>query len=170
PGRKLRGAGNGAPGRIRTSGPQIRSLVLYPAELRARGRRRHRGTGGRAQPCCGRGRRRIGATGMPRPLFLFPPLLALAALAGCGGTSGHYPSLAPRPIEKTLGEPGVPPAAAPIADDPEVASRISAFLGQAQAGDRAFHDDLPAAEEAVRKAGTPGSDAWIQAEQALSRA
>ena len=28
--------GFGAPGRIRTSGPQIRSLVLYPAELRAR--------------------------------------------------------------------------------------------------------------------------------------
>jgi hypothetical protein len=26
----------GAPGRIRTSDPQIRSLVLYPAELRAR--------------------------------------------------------------------------------------------------------------------------------------
>ena len=27
---------NGAPGEIRTPGPQIRSLVLYPAELRAR--------------------------------------------------------------------------------------------------------------------------------------
>jgi hypothetical protein len=27
--------GNGAPGRIRTHDPQIRSLVLYPAELRA---------------------------------------------------------------------------------------------------------------------------------------
>src|SRR5690606_25369349 len=27
---------NGAPERIRTSDPQIRSLVLYPAELRAR--------------------------------------------------------------------------------------------------------------------------------------
>ena len=27
----------GAPERIRTSDPQIRSLVLYPAELRARG-------------------------------------------------------------------------------------------------------------------------------------
>jgi hypothetical protein len=25
----------GAPGRIRTSDPQVRSLVLYPAELRA---------------------------------------------------------------------------------------------------------------------------------------
>src|SRR5450755_4511749 len=28
---------NGAPGEIRTPDPQIRSLVLYPAELRARG-------------------------------------------------------------------------------------------------------------------------------------
>ena len=28
--------GNGAPGKIRTPDPQIRSLVLYPAELRAR--------------------------------------------------------------------------------------------------------------------------------------
>ena len=37
----LGAAGNGAPGRIRTSGPQIRSLVLYPAELRARERERH---------------------------------------------------------------------------------------------------------------------------------
>ena len=27
---------NGAPGTIRTSDPQIRSLMLYPAELRAR--------------------------------------------------------------------------------------------------------------------------------------
>jgi hypothetical protein len=27
----------GAPGRIRTSGPQVRSLMLYPAELRTRG-------------------------------------------------------------------------------------------------------------------------------------
>ena len=26
---------NGAPGAIRTPGPQIRSLMLYPAELRA---------------------------------------------------------------------------------------------------------------------------------------
>ena len=31
---------NGAPGTIRTSDPQIRSLMLYPAELRARFRKR----------------------------------------------------------------------------------------------------------------------------------
>ena len=43
PSRNNRGAkynikigGNGAPGTIRTSDPQIRSLMLYPAELRAR--------------------------------------------------------------------------------------------------------------------------------------
>ena len=30
-------AKDGAPGRIRTSDPQVRSLVLYPTELRARG-------------------------------------------------------------------------------------------------------------------------------------
>ena len=30
---------DGAPGRIRTSDPQVRSLVLYPAELRARSRK-----------------------------------------------------------------------------------------------------------------------------------
>ena len=35
--RKKKGS-NGAPERIRTSDPQIRSLVLYPAELRARRR------------------------------------------------------------------------------------------------------------------------------------
>ena len=33
----------GAPGTIRTSDPQIRSLMLYPAELRARGSWAHRG-------------------------------------------------------------------------------------------------------------------------------
>ncbi|HEX5183538.1 MAG TPA: hypothetical protein VFW19_10345 [Allosphingosinicella sp.] len=107
---------------------------------------------------------------MMRPLVLLPCLPALAALAGCVGAAGPYPSLAPRPIEKTLGEPGVPPTVAPIPDDPEVAARLSAFLGEAQAGDRAFHDDLPAAEEAARKAGAPGSDGWIRAQQALSRA
>ena len=34
--RSSHGKENGAPGTIRTSDPQIRSLMLYPAELRAR--------------------------------------------------------------------------------------------------------------------------------------
>jgi hypothetical protein len=32
-----KGEENGAPGAIRTPGPQIRSLMLYPAELRVHG-------------------------------------------------------------------------------------------------------------------------------------
>src|SRR4029453_2067803 len=42
--------GNGAPGTIRTSDPQIRSLMLYPAELRARAGASLRGRGRRTQP------------------------------------------------------------------------------------------------------------------------
>lgn len=107
---------------------------------------------------------------MMRPLFPFLPLLALAALGGCAGAAGPFPSLAPRPIEKLLGEPGVPPVVAPVPDDPQVAARVSTFIAQAQAGDRDFHTALPAAEEAVRHAGAAGSDRWIQAQQAISRA
>jgi hypothetical protein len=107
---------------------------------------------------------------MTRPRFLFPSLLALAVLAGCAGTAGPFPSLAPRPIEKALGEPGVPPVVAPVPDDPEVAARVSAFVGEAQAGDRSFRAALPAAEEKVRHAGATGSDSWMQAQVAVSRA
>ena len=68
---------SGAPERIRTSDPQIRSLVLYPAELRARGGRAHRGKARAAQPRCGRMPRRIGgghdAPAAPPPR-LPPPL------------------------------------------------------------------------------------------------
>ncbi len=41
--RALSRDGDGAPGTIRTSDPQIRSLMLYPAELRVLGRRAFRG-------------------------------------------------------------------------------------------------------------------------------
>jgi hypothetical protein len=41
---------NGAPEEIRTPDPQIRSLVLYPAELRARRDRIAKGEDGRRSP------------------------------------------------------------------------------------------------------------------------
>jgi hypothetical protein len=44
---------NGAPGEIRTPDTQVRSLVLYPAELRARAGRMFTLTGGRDNPVCG---------------------------------------------------------------------------------------------------------------------
>src|ERR1700688_2550196 len=56
---------NGAPGTIRTSDPQIRSLMLYPAELRARFSQRARtlrSVMAAAKPVC-RSRKRAIATG-----------------------------------------------------------------------------------------------------------
>jgi hypothetical protein len=107
---------------------------------------------------------------MAWPSALFPTLLApLALLAGCAAP-GPYPSLAQRPIERALGEPGVPPAVAPLPDDPAVAARVAALMDEAKAGDRAFRAALPAAGAAVRRAGAVGSDPWIAAQQAVSRA
>ena len=63
----------GAPRRIRTSGPQIRSLVLYPAELWARGRRGHRGKGGGAQPRLRRRKPVLPGTGAPPRRSHGPP-------------------------------------------------------------------------------------------------
>jgi hypothetical protein len=108
----------------------------------------------------------------PSPLQSLPlaALAGLAAwLAGCAAP-GPYPSLAPRPIEKALGEPAVPPAVAPLPDDPAVAARVAAFLDEARAGDAEFRAALPAASAAVRRAGAVGSDRWIEAQQAVSRA
>jgi hypothetical protein len=96
-------------------------------------------------------------------------LVVSAGLAGCGA-QGSFPSLAPRPIEKELGEPGVPPVVAPLPDDPALPARAAAFLAEARAGERAFRAALPAAEKAVGGAGAVGSDRWIQAQEAVSRA
>jgi hypothetical protein len=104
----------------------------------------------------------------PSPLLLLP-LAVLAGLAACAAP-GPYPSLAPRPIERMLGEPGVPPVVAPLPDDPAVAARVASFLADAKAGDAEFRTALPAASAAVRRAGAVGSDRWIEAQQALSRA
>lgn len=92
-----------------------------------------------------------------------------AGLAGCAAP-GPYPSLAPRPIEKALGEPGVPPVVPPLPDNPAVASRVASLVGEAKAGESEFRAALPAASAAVRRAGAVGSDSWIEAQQAVSRA
>jgi len=105
-----------------------------------------------------------------RPSALLSLLLAASAgVAGCAAP-GPYPSLAPRPIEKALGDPSVPPVVPPLPNDPAVAARVAAFVEQARAGERAFRAALPAAEQAARRAGAVGSDSWIAAQEAVSRA
>ena len=95
-------------------------------------------------------------------------LLLSAAAAGCA-PPGPYPSLEPRPIEKALADSEEPRAETPLPDDAELPARMRALIDQARQGETAFQAELPAAREAVAKAGPNGSDSWIEAQQALSR-
>lgn len=118
---------------------------------------------------------------LPSPLLL---LLAAASLAGCAAQD-NFPSLAPRAAERGLAGGGsapapcpVPgePAAAPIAraiapapSDPQLRARVAELIGMARAGQAEFAALLPRAEQAVAAAGTAESDAWVEAQQEVSR-
>ena len=98
------------------------------------------------------------------------PLLACAAtlVAGCV-SEGPFPSLAQRPDERLAIEEPVREAPQ-IPDDRALRVRINALLAEARAGDAAFERDHEAAARAAARAGPEGSDSWIDAEQAYSRA
>jgi hypothetical protein len=155
----------GAPGTIRTSDPQIRSLMLYPAELRARGKRSPSRMSQPAQPRCGRR-----AVGLEPVAMLRASLFTVFALGGCMAPA-NPPSLAPRAIEMRADAvdpvPSMPPAQ-PL--DSSLASRIAALLAEATAGDADFAKSEASGSSALaagRKA-TEGSEAWIGAQAAQS--
>jgi hypothetical protein len=95
---------------------------------------------------------------------------AFAVLAAGCADSGAYPSLAVRPAELLYasGDPERVPVPAP--DRPGIAARIAELLAAGRAGDAAFGEALAAAQPLVAKAGGTGSDSWIAAQQAVSRA
>lgn len=99
-------------------------------------------------------------------------LSLLLLLAGCAAEEGRFPSLAPRPIEKTdvASEPAAQVATG-VARDPVVAAKAREALAAAQAGETAFSAALAEAEPRVRAAGSAaaGSDRWVEAQLALSR-
>jgi hypothetical protein len=100
-------------------------------------------------------------------------LFAVALLAGCAESPGAYPSLAPRPIERTaIEEPAVTPAetAPPIADPAQNAD-VAAQLAAAEAAQAQFAAELEPARKAIAVAAgqAVGSEAWVVAQQALSR-
>jgi hypothetical protein len=110
---------------------------------------------------------------------LLIPTLSLL-LAGCAG-QGDFPSLAPRAVEGELSPAAAcrggdacaptapPPAPAPIADDAQLAARISQLVARARDGDKAFATLLPEARRSVARAGGSGSEPWIEAQQLVSR-
>ncbi|TFI59239.1 hypothetical protein E2493_05180 [Sphingomonas parva] len=97
------------------------------------------------------------------------PLIVALLGAGCAG-SGDYPSLARRPAEElyAAGDPERVPVPAP--NDPALPGRIAAFVQAGRAGDEGFADALGRARDLAARAGSTGSDSWVEAQQALSRA
>lgn len=101
-----------------------------------------------------------------RPLSIAVALCTLGA--GCAAP-GPYPSLAPRPAEKAYAE-GDPERVATVQpDNPTIASDLARLTDEARAGDTAFEAALPAATAATARAGSPASDSWVEAQQAVSR-
>ncbi len=111
----------------------------------------------------------------PFPLrSAFPFLLAGAAslaLGGCDSRRG-YPSLAPRPIERSASDGAAPaPTIAAVATpDPARDARAAALAEQAVEADAAFvrsaNDGCRTIVAGLRA--SEGSEAWVGAQQALS--
>ena len=95
-------------------------------------------------------------------------LVPFALAAGCAAP-GPYPSLAPRPAEKAYADDAEERKPIPQPDDPALAGEIDRLLAEAKAGAADFDAQLPTAQAAAGAAGAAGSDAWIEAQQALSR-
>jgi len=99
--------------------------------------------------------------------------LALPALAaGCASNEGDFPSLAQRPAEREFAaEQMAPPKVRPpLPADASVGSRTESFIAAARAAEDAFTGAYETAAAATAKAGAPGSDSWVIAQQAVSRA
>jgi hypothetical protein len=98
------------------------------------------------------------------------PLLAALAcwLTAACAASGPFPSLAPRAVEKEAEAAPEPPP--PTVADAAVTARIAQLLTGARQANAQFEEAYRAADQATGRAGGVGSEGWIAAQQALSRA
>ncbi|HMI39833.1 MAG TPA: hypothetical protein VK485_01225 [Sphingomicrobium sp.] len=99
-----------------------------------------------------------------RHTFLLLPL----AIAACSTPSGPVPSLAPRDAEGIDPRVPIPSAPSPGTIEPALAKQLAELLDQVRAGDQAFNAAANEAERLVASAGSPDSESWIAAQQALS--
>jgi hypothetical protein len=102
---------------------------------------------------------------------LLPCALALAAGA-CASNEGEFPSLAQRPAEREFAaEQMAPPKVRPpLPADASVGARAESFVAAAREAEGSFTRAYETAAAAVAKAGSPGSDSWVVAQEAVSRA
>jgi hypothetical protein len=111
---------------------------------------------------------RLKHPGMRSPLPAALPALLLA-LAGCTQSPDAYPSLLPRPIEsQSFVEPERPAVVA--APDAALDARIAKATAGLQTGSQRFATAAQVAEAkvAVARGVAEGSDAWLEAQTAIS--
>jgi flagellar motility protein MotE (MotC chaperone) len=96
--------------------------------------------------------------------------LVVAMMASACTPDGEFPSLAPRAIEQQdpLAEPVRTPPVVP--SDPAVRARAAELLAEARRGEAEFAAAYALARGAAAPSGDAGSESWIEAQQALSRA
>lgn len=96
--------------------------------------------------------------------------LILLLLSACSSPGGSYPSLRPRASESI--DPRVP-VVRPMNSRPASASltdRLATLVALAETGDAAFEGPATEAERLAGSAGSPQSESWIAAQEALTAA
>lgn len=106
-----------------------------------------------------------------RPMFFLTPFAALALAACASGMSGATPSLEKRAIEDRFAVVATAPLPPPGPLPADLAGRLARWRSDAAAADSAFAAQRGEAEAAVAAArgAAPASEAWVVAQQALSR-
>lgn len=103
-----------------------------------------------------------------------PALLLITLLAACSTTEDDgYPSLAPREIEKIdINEPAADNALPSPGADSTLSRKLAEIEGRARSGNARFEPLYGTAQRATNAArgSAPGSEAWVVAQQAISRA
>lgn len=100
--------------------------------------------------------------------------LLMMPLAGCTGPSGSFPPLDLRPVETAKPVEAAPKPVTFVLTEAALATfetRITAAETAAKSSDTAFNKALPAIRRTVTagQGAAMGSDAWLEAQQALSR-
>ncbi|HEY0627430.1 MAG TPA: hypothetical protein VGD10_11960 [Allosphingosinicella sp.] len=98
---------------------------------------------------------------------LAPTLLAALLVGGCT-QQGSFPSLRPRAVERLTTDEPVRPVPV-VAADAGLEGQVSGLLADARRGQAEFESLLGPTRAVVGRAGSAGTDSWVEAQQALSR-
>jgi hypothetical protein len=108
---------------------------------------------------------------LSRRHLLLAPITALLLSACASGVGTDYPALGKRPIEERFAVIETVPLPPPGPLPSDLAGRLARWRDDAAAADAAFAALRPEVEAAVaaERSAAPASEAWIVAQQALSR-